>query len=167
MYLLLTIGESFSGFRYKVFHGIYFQLISGESFSGFIPNWAQGSPMAEPLQDAGPFWEARVWFLSAHLRSALRLEAAEASLGGRHRKTEMDHKTCESRLLISLPMLGLLSSKAQESKVFLKPPKPCCVGIHWIALAEYSQMSTHLPGFQAFFRVFASFCIAQISHQQH
>ena len=96
MYLLLTIGESFSAFRYKVFHGIYLQLISGESFSGFIPNWAQGSPVAEPLQDAGPFWEARVRFLSAHLRSALRLEAAEASLGGRHRKTEMDNKTCES-----------------------------------------------------------------------
>ena len=28
-------------------------------------------------------------------------------------------------------------------------------------------MSTHLPGFQLFFRFFASFCIGQISHQQH
>ena len=36
-----------------------------------------------------------------------------------------------------------------------KGEEPSCVGIHWIALAEYSQMSTHVPGFQSFFRVFA------------
>ena len=36
-----------------------------------------------------------------------------------------------------------------------------------ITLAEYTQMSTHVPGFQSFFRFFASFCIGQISHQQH
>ena len=29
---------------------------------------------------------------------------------------------------------------------FWKPSKPCHVGIHWIALAEYSQMSAHGPG---------------------
>ena len=28
-------------------------------------------------------------------------------------------------------------------------------------------MSTHMPGFQASFSLFASFCIGQISHQQH
>ena len=28
-------------------------------------------------------------------------------------------------------------------------------------------MSTHLPGFQSFSRLFASFCNDQISHQQH
>ena len=28
-------------------------------------------------------------------------------------------------------------------------------------------MSTHLPGFQLFFRILASFCIGQSSHQQH
>ena len=28
-------------------------------------------------------------------------------------------------------------------------------------------MSTHLPGFSHFLRIFASFCIGQISHQQH
>ena len=31
-----------------------------------------------------------------------------------------------------------------------KPSKPHHVGIHRIALAEYSQMSAHLPGFQSF-----------------
>ena len=36
-------------------------------------------------------------------------------------------------------------------------------GIHWIVIAEYSQMSTHLPRFQSFSRFFASFCIGQIS----
>ena len=28
-------------------------------------------------------------------------------------------------------------------------------------------MCTHVPGFQSFFRLFASFCIGQISYQQH
>ena len=42
--------------------------------------------------------------------------------------------------------------------------KPCHVGIYWKALAEISQMSTHVPGFQLFFSSFASFCIGQISH---
>ena len=42
----------------------------------------------------------------------------------------------------------------------------CHVGIHWIALTEYYQMSTNLPGFQSFLASFASFCIDQISHQQ-
>ena len=36
---------------------------------------------------------------------------------------------------------------------FFKPSRPFHVCIHWIALAaEYSQMSTHVPGFQSFFR---------------
>ena len=37
---------------------------------------------------------------------------------------------------------------------FSKSSKPCHVGIHWIALAEYSKMSTQVPGFQSFFRLF-------------
>ena len=35
--------------------------------------------------------------------------------------------------------------------------KPCLIGIHWQALAEYSQMSTHMPGFQSFFSYFEYF----------
>ena len=31
-----------------------------------------------------------------------------------------------------------------------KPSTPYSIGIHLIALAEYSQMGTHLPGFQIF-----------------
>ena len=55
------------------------------------------------------------------------------------------------------------SARAQR---LLKSPKPCHVGMHWIALTEYSQMSTHVPGFRSFFSFFASFCIDQISHHQ-
>ena len=49
-------------------------------------------------------------------------------------------------------MMRLLSSKAQERNDFWKPFKPYHVGIDCIALAEYSQMSTHVPGFQSFFQ---------------
>ena len=47
-------------------------------------------------------------------------------------------------------MPRLLSSKAQRCKDFCKSSKPCDVGIHLIALTEYSPMSTHIPGFQSF-----------------
>ena len=43
------------------------------------------------------------------------------------------------------------SSKAQGGKDFRKSNKPCHDGIHWIALTEYSQISTHPAGFQSFF----------------
>ena len=53
---------------------------------------------------------------------------------------------------LTIVMLRLLSSKAQGCKDFRKLSKPCHVGIHRLALAEYSQTSTHVPGFQSFFR---------------
>ena len=64
--------------------------------------------------------------------------------------------------LSSLPMLRLLSSKSQGRKDFWKPSKTCHVGIHWIALTECSQMSTHMTGFQSFFSFFVSFCNGKI-----
>ena len=60
---------------------------------------------------------------------------------------------------LTLPMLRLLSSNAQVAKIFEKPSKPCHYGIHWIALAEPSEISTIVPGFQTIFSFFASFCI--------
>ena len=57
--------------------------------------------------------------------------------------------------------------KHKNAKIFKDHRKPCHVGIHWIALTEYSQMSTHMQGFQSFFKFFASFCIGQFSQQQH
>ena len=49
---------------------------------------------------------------------------------------------------LTLTLLRLLSSKGQGPKDFLKPFKPCHVGIYWIALTEYSQMITLVLGFQ-------------------
>ena len=78
------------------------------------------------------------------------------------------HQLRISKLLhLTLPMLRLHSPKAQERKNLWKPSKPCHVGIHWIALTEYSQMSTHLPGFRWFFRILALYHIGKISHHQH
>ena len=34
-------------------------------------------------------------------------------------------------------------------------------------LTEFSHMRTHVTGVQSSFKIFASFCISQISHQQH
>ena len=51
-------------------------------------------------------------------------------------------------------MLRLISSKAQGCKYFRKPLKPCHVGIHWKALAEYFHMSTICQGFGHFLKVF-------------
>ena len=66
------------------------------------------------------------------------------------------------KLWLTLTMLRLLLSKSQERKDFKKPSKPCHLGIHWKALAEYSQMR-----FQSFLRIFVSFCFDQGSQQQH
>ena len=38
----------------------------------------------------------------------------------------------------------------RTQKIFENNLKPCHVGIHWIALTEYSMMSTHVLGFQTF-----------------
>ena len=62
---------------------------------------------------------------------------------------------------------GYFRPKHKNANIFEKTSKSCHVGIHWIALTGYSQMSTHMPGFQWFFRMFALSCISQISHQQH
>ena len=82
---------------------------------------------------------------------------------GMHALRTYSDNTC----YLTLPMLRLLSSKAQKRKDFCKPSKLSHLGIHWIALAEFFQMSTHLPGFQSVSRFFIPFCICQISHQQH
>ena len=68
---------------------------------------------------------------------------------------------------LTLPMLRLHSFQAHRWKDFWKSSVPCHVGIHKKALAEYSQMSINVPGFRPFLRFYASFCIGQISHQQH
>ena len=56
---------------------------------------------------------------------------------------------------LNLAMLKLLRPKHKNAMIFWKTSKPCHVGIHWIALAEHSHMSTHVPVFQSFSGVFA------------
>ena len=59
-------------------------------------------------------------------------------------------------------MLRLLSSKVQGRKDVWKTSKLCHNnGTHFIALAEHSQMSTHLPGFQSFFLFLHHFALAK------
>ena len=64
---------------------------------------------------------------------------------------------------LTLPMLRLLRSKAQGCRDFWKTPKPYHVGILRIALAKYSQISTHVP-YSGFLH---HFCIGKINHQEH
>ena len=58
--------------------------------------------------------------------------------------------------------ISILSTRTQ---IFRRPSKPCYVGIHWIALTDHSQMSTHIPGFQSFFRYFVSAKLATSSRR--
>ena len=51
-------------------------------------------------------------------------------------------------------MLGLLLPKHKDTKIFEIHLKPFNVGTQWVAFAEYSQMSTHVPGFSGFFNHF-------------
>ena len=60
-------------------------------------------------------------------------------------------------------MLRLLSAKAQERKDFWKPFKPCHFGIHWIALAENSKMSTICQGFNHFAGFLHHFVLAKLA----
>ena len=57
---------------------------------------------------------------------------------------------------------AILFSKVQGHESLWKSSKPCDVGIHWKALAEYSQMSTHLPGFRSFFRFLHLFVLTKL-----
>ena len=82
----------------------------------------------------------------------------------RYALVSVDHN-CSS--MLTLPIPRILSSKAQKLKDFLNLSKPCHVGIHWKALAEYSQMSTMCQGFSSFSGFFNHFVLAKLSTQQH
>ena len=61
--------------------------------------------------------------------------------------------------MLTLMLLMLLSSNAQKSKNLWKSSKASHVGIHWKALTEYFQISTHLPWFQSFLSFLPSFYV--------
>ena len=61
---------------------------------------------------------------------------------------------------------GYFHPKHKDAKIFENHLNLAMLAfIRWRALAEYSEMSTHAP--DTFLGFFASFCIDQISHQQH
>ena len=51
----------------------------------------------------------------------------------------------------------------KDANTFWYPSKPCYVGIHWIALTEYSQTSTHVPGTSFFLHHFVLVKLASSS----
>ena len=57
-------------------------------------------------------------------------------------------------LFFNLFIAEAILSKEQRRLDFQKPPKPWHVGIHWIALAEYSHISTMYQGFSHLFKFF-------------
>ena len=64
---------------------------------------------------------------------------------------------------LTLPVLRLLSSKAQGCKDFWKQSKPCHVGNHGKRFAEHSHMSTHVPGLQSFSGFLHHFVLAKLA----
>ena len=64
---------------------------------------------------------------------------------------------------LTLLILMLSSSRAQECKGFRKPIKLCHVSIHWIGLAGNSKMSTHVPRLQSFISIFHHFPFAKLA----
>ena len=60
--------------------------------------------------------------------------------------------------LLTLSMLRQLCPKHKVANC-----KPCDIGFHWIALTEYSQMSTHMPGFQLFSAFLCHFVLAKLA----
>ena len=76
------------------------------------------------------------------------------------------HRYCNSQDIndkLTISKLRLLSSTAQGRKDLWKSSKPCHVGIHKKALAEYYQMSTHLPRFQYFSGFLHHFVLAKVT----
>ena len=57
-----------------------------------------------------------------------------------------------------------LKCKAQGRKDFWKTFKPSHVGIHWIALTEYSKMSTHFQGFSHFSGFLHHFVLVKLAN---
>ena len=64
---------------------------------------------------------------------------------------------------LSIPMLRPLLPKAQGHKYFWKPFKPCHDGIHWKALAEFSQMRPMCQGFSDFSGLLHHFVSAKLA----
>ena len=71
--------------------------------------------------------------------------------------------TVSQTLHLTLSMLRLLSSKAQEHNNFENHLNPVMLIGNLIALTEHSQMSTYMSGFQSFFRFLHTFVLAKLA----
>ena len=60
---------------------------------------------------------------------------------------------------LTLPNAKAMFIQSTRTLVFFKTSEPCHVGIHWIDLADYSPMSTHVLGFQSFFLCFLHYVV--------
>ena len=89
-------------------------------------------------------------------------QTSENNLGIKHKFKKILKKSCRFSCDQHFSIKHFLNPSNAETTFiqntmtqnFWKPSKPCHVGIHWKALAEYSQMSTHLLGFRLFFIFF-------------
>ena len=74
------------------------------------------------------------------------------------------HLTSQALLSINPSNAWATFTKSTRMQRLLKNnSKPSFVGIHWIALAEHSQMTTHVPGFQSYFKFLHHFVLAKLA----
>ena len=119
------------------------RLITSKGFSGI---WTPPLKMLACFIDSSGDNPSQLYLLISGI-------TAWAALNGTVMNRYIYHSTGSDRnVYLTLIILRLLSSKALRSQNLWKPSKPCNVGTHLIALTKFSQMSTHLPGFQSFFR---------------
>ena len=116
------------------------------------------------------YMKKRIWRnyeISSMTTAKMRTNIGGTSTWTSRSSSDNGFKYSRNEFLLTLPMLRLRVSTAQGLNHFWKPSKTCHIGIHWTALAEYSQMRGHVPGFQSFIRCLGSICIWQIGHQHH
>ena len=77
--------------------------------------------------------------------------------------TIITHTLVPVKQRLTLLMPRLLSFEAQKFKNLWKLSQPSHVGIHRKALAEYYQMSTHVPGFQSFIAFCHHFMLTKLT----
>ena len=109
-------------------------------------------------------WCKKPWKMTETLAHVYSSESTQRELSNEyhHERVKMI-LVLRTKVTLTLTMLRLLLPQAQGRKDLGKPPKPCRFDIHWIALAEHSQMSTHLPGFQSFVRFLHHFVLARLA----
>ena len=115
-------------------------------------NWEQNSPSYTKWTDSHMLWNKH---------DSFRILITEPNLlhvcGGKPRGFcgyLKPRKIIHSNYLLCINASnaqGTFSQSTRKQRFFLNSCQPCDVGIHWRALAKYSQMSTHVPVILQFF----------------